>query len=143
MVKVKNKYHLYAVDRFADRQSTPLSMDKRLLAQTVQRLRKDYGLSQESLCAKAGFSKTVIQEIESGEGNPTLDSLVATAGAFGVPLLDLFENQDIDLPRAPTREELIGHLIFRLTALNDLELNAIIPPITVTLERALSSIRHK
>jgi len=50
---------------------------------TLRELRHARGIPQDALAAKAGVSIHVINTSERGEGNPTLASLEAWAGALG------------------------------------------------------------
>jgi transcriptional regulator with XRE-family HTH domain len=57
----------------------------------VHRLRTAAGLSLADLAAAGGISKTTLHGIEQGQGNPTLSTLWALAGALGVSLGELLE----------------------------------------------------
>ncbi|NUS29835.1 MAG: helix-turn-helix transcriptional regulator [Streptomyces sp.] len=48
-----------------------------------------HNLTQEAVFLAIPLNRSYYQEIESGEGNPTLDTLLAIASAIGVPLDDL------------------------------------------------------
>jgi len=52
------------------------------------RLRRQ--LTQEQLAERAGLSYKFIGEVERGQGNPSLDTLISLAEALGVSLPDLF-----------------------------------------------------
>jgi transcriptional regulator with XRE-family HTH domain len=52
-------------------------MNAMVFGQKFQKLRKEAGFSQEDLADKSGVSRGVIQQIEKGQGNPGLDSLIA------------------------------------------------------------------
>jgi transcriptional regulator with XRE-family HTH domain len=49
----------------------------------------DHNLTQEAVFLAIPMNRSYYQEIESGEANPTLDTLLAIAAAIGVPLADL------------------------------------------------------
>ncbi|GAA3717513.1 helix-turn-helix domain-containing protein [Gordonia hankookensis] len=55
----------------------------------IAALRADRGLSLSELARRAGIGKGSLSEIESGQRNPTLDTLYAVAGPLGVPLTAL------------------------------------------------------
>ena len=45
-------------------------MEKTTLSQTVKKLRKEYGLTQEELAMKSGVGLNFVRQLE--QGNPTL-----------------------------------------------------------------------
>lgn len=53
-----------------------------ILAKRLQALRAKNHLSQHDLANKAGVSFRAIQEIETGDGNPTLQTIVSLAQSF-------------------------------------------------------------
>lgn len=55
----------------------------RLVAAQVIRYRSERGLSQRALAAELGVSQPRVVELESGEMNPTFDTLVKIAAATG------------------------------------------------------------
>jgi transcriptional regulator with XRE-family HTH domain len=61
-----------------------------ILARNVRKLRLERGLSQEELAAEASTRQALVSEIESGDANPTLDSLARLAQALQVDLAELF-----------------------------------------------------
>lgn len=60
----------------------------------VRALRQDRGLSLSALAAAAGIGKGSLSELETGQRNPTLDTLYAVAGPLGVPLAALVDFRD-------------------------------------------------
>lgn len=82
-------------------------MQKRELADKIRTLRKDAGLRQEDLAAKAGVSIRVIKDIEAASGNPTLDSLRLILEVLGTSFQDLFsvKNQDDGGPNKKTSHQ--------------------------------------
>ncbi len=52
------------------------------IGKNIQRLRKEKGLTQEELSAKAGISKNHLSRIETGVGSMSLDSLIIIANAL-------------------------------------------------------------
>ena len=63
------------------------------LGKRIRTLRKLKALTQEELGEKAGISYKFVGEIERGEVNPSLDSLVRIANALGVKAGDLFPRE--------------------------------------------------
>ncbi|MCL8025241.1 helix-turn-helix domain-containing protein [Nocardioides bruguierae] len=57
----------------------------------VRALRTERGLSLSALAAAAGVGKATLSQLESGQRNPTLDTLYALAGPLGVPLVALVD----------------------------------------------------
>jgi transcriptional regulator with XRE-family HTH domain len=66
----------------------------RLLATRLRSLRDAQGLSLEVLAARSGVSRSNISLIERGESSPTATVLDRLAGALGVTLASLFEQED-------------------------------------------------
>lgn len=54
------------------------------LGQTVRRLRTAEGISQIVLAEKAGLTHNFVGEIERGEGQASVTTLVKLAAAFGL-----------------------------------------------------------
>lgn len=63
-------------------------MDLKLIGSKIQQSRKDAGLSQDELAAKAGVARGAIQQIEKGIGNPTVGTIQSLADAIGVSYLE-------------------------------------------------------
>jgi transcriptional regulator with XRE-family HTH domain len=55
----------------------------------VRELRTLRGYTQEDLAERAGFFRTYMSRIETGEANPTLTVLYAIAGSLQVDVKDL------------------------------------------------------
>jgi transcriptional regulator with XRE-family HTH domain len=62
----------------------------------VRELRKERGLTQIELAAKANVSHRALQDIETNKANPTFDTMSAVALALGVRLVDLLEPERAD-----------------------------------------------
>ncbi len=58
----------------------------RLVAAQLIRHRSENGLSQRALAGRLGVSQPRVVELESGEKNPTLDTLVKIAAAIGIEI---------------------------------------------------------
>lgn len=65
---------------------------KRKLGRKVKELRRSSKKSQADLAQEAGIRRALISEIERGEANPTLDSMICIAMALRVDLSDLFDS---------------------------------------------------
>jgi len=68
------------------------------LARNLVSLRHTRGLTQDGLARDAGVPRSTIANLESGEGNPSLQVLVKVAHALGVPIDELLAS-----PRAMVR----------------------------------------
>lgn len=66
-----------------------------LIAASLRRERERTGLSVTELAKQAGIAKSTLSQLESGTGNPSVETLWALAMALGVPVSRL-----IDPPRA-------------------------------------------
>ena len=54
------------------------------IPETLARRRKSLGVSQVQLAKIASISSHTVSDIESGRGNPTIDSLVKVADVLGM-----------------------------------------------------------
>ncbi|MFY0580471.1 helix-turn-helix domain-containing protein [Cystobacter fuscus] len=82
------------------RSSSPLVTDTsgalRGLARRIRALRERRGLKQEDFAARCGISASFASLLERGERSPSHETLVQVAEALGVPLADLFREEDED-----------------------------------------------
>lgn len=62
-----------------------------LIANAIQKERNRKGLSLSALAAKAGLAKSTLSQLESGKGNPSIETLWAIAAALEVTFSTLFE----------------------------------------------------
>lgn len=70
-------------------------MDLRLrVGLNVQNARRDRGLSQEELAARADVNQSYLSDIERGRRNPSLLVLARIAGALGVDVEELVRRRD-------------------------------------------------
>lgn len=68
------------------------------IGNTIIKLRKAKGISQESLAAEAGIDRRYMSDIEQGKRNLSLDILNRLAAFFGIPLSALIkEAEDCNL----------------------------------------------
>lgn len=76
----------------------------RAIADAVRRERTRRELSLGELARRAGLSKSTLSQVESGAGNPSVETLWALAVALGVPFARLVET-----PAQPVRVVRFGH----------------------------------
>lgn len=57
----------------------------------LAQLRHDAGLTQEEVAERSGLHANYIGDLERGERNPTLITLLAVAKAFGISVSELTE----------------------------------------------------
>lgn len=76
----------------------------RMLAVQLIRYRSVHDLSQRALAAKLGVSQPRIVELESGEKNPTFDTIVKIAAATGLEFA-------IDIAPAGRASQLVGKVV--------------------------------
>jgi len=62
------------------------------LGKNVEFLRKSRGLTQSKLAHSSGIPRTTLSYIESGQGNPSLNSLGALASSLGVSIEELLSS---------------------------------------------------
>jgi putative transcriptional regulator len=66
-------------------------VSKGVISNNIRRLRFDAGeMTQKDLAEKAGVSRQTIVAIEAGKYAPSLQLAFEIAGAFGVPIQDVF-----------------------------------------------------
>jgi transcriptional regulator with XRE-family HTH domain len=78
-----------------------------LLASNLRRLRIARNLSISQLARDTSMSKATLSGIESGRGNPTVDTLTALAGALGASIADLLESPPIEEVRIVRAAEVV------------------------------------
>lgn len=61
------------------------------IAASIQRERARVGISLTELARRAGVAKSTLSQLESGTGNPSLETMWALAGALGIPFSQLIE----------------------------------------------------
>ncbi len=76
-----------AADRTADRHA--MARPSRTVANNLRALRTQSNLTLLELAHKASIGKSTLAQIESGNANPSLDTLFALANALDVTLTDL------------------------------------------------------
>lgn len=68
---------------------TWLLQERQRIGRRIRDARIDHNLTQEAVFLAVPVSRSYYQEIESGQGNPTLVTLILIARAIGCPLTDL------------------------------------------------------
>ena len=63
------------------------------IARTLRREREAASLSVSGLARRAGISKATVSQLESGAGNPSVETLWALGVALGVPFAALVDQQ--------------------------------------------------
>lgn len=62
-----------------------------MIAAAITRERTHAGLSLSALAARAGIAKSTLSQLESGKGNPSIETLWSLASALDIPFSCLFE----------------------------------------------------
>jgi transcriptional regulator with XRE-family HTH domain len=68
-----------------------------VVGENVRRLRERAGLSLRELASRAGVSASTLSGLESGTGNPSVETLVDISGALGVPFSELVQPSEPDV----------------------------------------------
>jgi transcriptional regulator with XRE-family HTH domain len=63
------------------------------MARNLRRWRMTRDLTLSALAEQAGVAKSTVSLIERGQGNPSIDTVLALARALGVPLASLFNDE--------------------------------------------------
>jgi transcriptional regulator with XRE-family HTH domain len=64
------------------------------LGRTLAEIRRERGLTQESLSLTTGIHRNYIGGIERGERSPTVETIAVLADALGVSLGELFSHAE-------------------------------------------------
>ncbi|XOZ32770.1 helix-turn-helix domain-containing protein [Halomonadaceae bacterium KBTZ08] len=75
------------------------------LACNLKQARLFQGLTLSALAQRSGIAKSTLSRLETGEGNPTIDTLWALADALKVPFGDLVVGGEGSLPESPSAGE--------------------------------------
>jgi transcriptional regulator with XRE-family HTH domain len=65
----------------------------RVLAANLRARREDHGISLSELARRSGIAKGTLSQLESGGGNPTLETVFSLSNALGVPVSALLSEQ--------------------------------------------------
>lgn len=82
-----------------------------MLAANLKRLRTQHGLSISELSRRSKIGKATLSQLESGAGNPTLETVLGLSRVLRVPLSDLVDHRPPDaltVVRAADVEALSG-----------------------------------
>ena len=66
-----------------------LLRERRRIGRRIQGARIDHNLTQERVFLAVPLNRSFYQEIEAGQANPSLDTLLRIARVIGVPIGDL------------------------------------------------------
>jgi transcriptional regulator with XRE-family HTH domain len=100
--------------------STEVDIFVRAVAANIRRLRQEAKLTLAELAADAGLGKSTLAQLESGKGNPSVETLWAIAAALRVPFGRLVEEDAPALrvvrageqpPLRSTETEQVGRLL--------------------------------
>lgn len=78
---------------------------RKKLGERIRELRKSAGITQEELGEKAELNYKFIGELERGQVNVSLDSIVRIAEALGVKIGDLFSKEKIQMRKITVKEK--------------------------------------
>ncbi|MFJ3219877.1 helix-turn-helix domain-containing protein [Kitasatospora sp. NPDC086801] len=82
-----------------------------VLAANLKRVRAQRGLSLSELSRRAGIGKATLSQLESGTGNPTLETVFGLSRILGVPISDLVDGRpagELTVVRAADVEAISG-----------------------------------
>lgn len=71
-----------------------VSLPANLIGQRLRQVRHEQKLSLRSLAAKVGVTGSLLSQIETGQVNPSVDTLYALAEGLGVPTCYFFEKEE-------------------------------------------------
>lgn len=85
---------------------------KIVIANAIKRERERAGLSLSALANKADLAKSTLSQLETGNGNPSIETLWAIATALSIPFSFLFEHSvpDHEVIRADEGDELSSNV---------------------------------
>lgn len=83
----------------------------RTLAHGVQRARHARGWTLDELAARSGVSRRLLVQVEQGQGNPTITTLLAISDALGIGLPRLLEVPE--RPRLTVRSRADAPVVWR------------------------------
>lgn len=78
---------------------------RKKIGERIRELRKTAGITQEELGEKADLNYKFIGELERGQVNVSLDSLVRIAGALGIKIGDLFSKEKVTVQKILIKEK--------------------------------------
>lgn len=85
---------------------------ERTIGTKIRRLRREEGITLDTLATRAGLSKSYISKLERGLQSPSISTLSNIASALGVDITELFREEDegprLSLVRARGRKRITG-----------------------------------
>lgn len=85
-----------------------------LLAANIKRARADRGLSLSELSRRSSIGKATLSQLESGAGNPTIETVFSLSRALELPISDLLESSHhggMTVVRGQEQEVLAGEAV--------------------------------
>lgn len=82
-----------------------------MLAANLRRVRTGQGLSLSELSRRSGIGKATLSQLESGTGNPTIETVFSLSGVLEVPISDLVDSRpakSLTVVRSRDKEVLSG-----------------------------------
>lgn len=70
-----------------------MSIPIEIIANNLQKERKSAALSLGEVARRAGIAKSTLSQLESGQGNPSIETLWALCVALNIPFAKLMEAQ--------------------------------------------------
>ena len=70
-------------------------MIQQAIGEAIKHWREVRGLSQRALAERSGLSYVHIARLELGQGNPTVSTLEALAGALRIDVVDFFTERKL------------------------------------------------
>ncbi|MCW2762962.1 MAG: family transcriptional regulator [Marmoricola sp.] len=96
---------------------TPAGIDG-VLARNLKRVRTARGISLAALARDSGLARATLYQMETAEGNPTIDTIWAVSNALKVPLSELLSEAEpppVQIIRAGAGPNVVGEtLVARL-----------------------------
>ncbi|AXK36095.1 XRE family transcriptional regulator [Streptomyces armeniacus] len=86
----------------------------RVLAVNLRALRERAGITLSELARRSGIAKGTLSQLESGSGNPTIETVFSLSNALGVPVSSLLTEQavpDVVLVRSGGLEVLSSNAV--------------------------------
>lgn len=82
-----------------------IKKQRKELGERIRNIRRSAGFTQEKLGEKADLSYKYISELERGQVNVSIDSLIRIADAVGVKIGDLFSKEKTEIQKVFIKEK--------------------------------------
>ncbi|MBN2981236.1 MULTISPECIES: helix-turn-helix domain-containing protein [Cohnella] len=69
-----------------------MEFPKGVIGRRIRKIRKEQGLTVDELSKKAGLSQSMVSQIETGQTNPSLDTLWKISHGLNVPVFSFFQD---------------------------------------------------